>query len=188
MNAQHDGTFVVAKDGMVRVVRSDGEVHVDVVDTDLVVTAEHAFKWDVGVSPTESVNVRLIGRAVRVTGTHAAVIVDSTTGDVTVSSCTGPVEVQTTSGKVWVANCTGSVRVNTMGGPVDVDRCSGDVRVTTMHGPIRLRDVGVETSAVSAYSMYGGIDLERVRAQAYVARSINGGVTFTQCEGTRANV
>lgn len=122
--------------------RDDEDVRLDVSSSRVMVQA--SSRGD-GVELTVPEGVRVIVQSrsgdVTVRGTHGAVEVHATNGDIHLEDVTGRLDVGSLSGDITVSNLAGDGQIETTGGSVELSNARGAVDVSTVSGDIRLRGI-----------------------------------------------
>jgi hypothetical protein len=150
--------------------------------------APGSVAFELSVPAWMSLRLSGVNTSMRVTGTEAAVTVETLNGDVEVTGGNGLVSLRSVQGAVTLIGAKGKLDVNSVNSEVRVRDVSGELQAETVNGEIRLEKVqsdNVEASTVNGDVAYDGT----IRASGrYRFATHNGDVTVTVAEGTSALV
>ena len=150
--------------------------------------APGSVAFELSVPAWMSLRLSGVNTSMRVTGTEAAVTVETLNGDVEVTGGNGLVSLRSVQGAVTLIGAKGKLEVNSVNSEVRVRDVSGELQAETVNGEIRLEKVqsdNVEASTVNGDVAYDGT----IRASGrYRFATHNGDVTVTVAEGTSALV
>ncbi|HWP03591.1 MAG TPA: DUF4097 family beta strand repeat-containing protein [Gemmatimonadaceae bacterium] len=105
----------------------------------------------------------------------ARLVVRTMSGDVSVRTVKGGVDVSSLSGTVRLLDGGGSVDVESMSGDVSVVRCRCDVRAGAVSGKIGIEDV---EGSIRAETTSGEIEIADVRSEDLLASTVSGDVSY----------
>jgi DUF4097 and DUF4098 domain-containing protein YvlB len=126
------------------------------------------------VVPTEyNVRIETSGGDIVVTTLTGAVKGNTSGGDLEITTVNGDVNVETSGGDIRLKGVTGTLVTETSGGDIDGSALHGDVRVETSGGDIDLRDVHGRTVASTSG---GSVRLELVENNGVDASSSGGDI------------
>jgi DUF4097 and DUF4098 domain-containing protein YvlB len=131
--------------------------------------------YDIVVPNEYNVRVETSGGDIIVTSLTGAVKGTTSGGDLEISTVTGDVNVETSGGNIRLKGVTGTVVTQTSGGDIEGSALSGDVNVETSGGNIDLRDVNGKTVASTSG---GNVRLELTENKGVEASSSGGDIVI----------
>ncbi len=144
--------------------------------------------FDLTVPAWMSLRLSGVNTTVRVTGTDAAVTVETVNGDVEVTGGSELVSLRSVEGSVTLAGAKGKLDVGSVNSDVTVRNVSGDLQAETVNGAVLLENVqsdNVEANTVNGDVTYDGTIRPNGR---YRFVTHNGDVARAIAEGTSALV
>lgn len=138
--------------------------------------------YDIVVPAEYNVRVETSGGDIVVTSLTGTVKGNTSGGDLEISAITGDVNVETSGGDIRLKGITGTVVTETSGGDIEGTTLRGDVSVETSGGDIDLRDVD---GKMIASTSGGDVRLELLENKGVDASSSGGDITI-RLPGTAA--
>ncbi len=150
--------------------------------------------WEIEVPERTDAEIDTSGGAIRASGLHGALGLDTSGGVIEVDDVVGNVDADTSGGGIRVAKVDGTAKLDTSGGSIEATDVTGGVDADTSGGGIRLTRVGGD---VRADTSGGGIEIEeaggRVQADSsggpvavrFAAGNARGGDLSTSGGGVR---
>ena len=141
--------------------------------------------YDVVVPNEYNVRVETSGGDIVVTSLKGSVKGNTSGGDVDISSINGDVNMETSGGDIRLRELSGAVVTETSGGNIEGSALSGDIHVETSGGDIELREVNGRTVASTSG---GDVHLELAENKGVDASSSGGNIVIRFPNSTAANV
>lgn len=105
----------------------------------------------------------------------ARLIVQSTSGDVTVRDVNGPVDLHTTSGDIALHGATGSIEISTTSGDIEASRLRGDIEVDAVSGEFDVTDA---EGTIRVETVSSDIVLRNLRVREATASTVSGEILY----------
>ena len=116
-------------------------------------------RYEVTVPAGTRVLMQSASGDISVSGTRGEIDARSASGDVQISDAADRVSVHTISGEIQASRIAGNLSVETVSGDLQIDRVAGDVDVATVSGEISLSDIRskyVKANTTSGEVQYQG--------------------------------
>ena len=141
--------------------------------------------YDIVVPSEYHLRVETSGGDIVVTTLKGMVRGNTSGGDVEISAVTGDINMETSGGNIRLRDITGTVVMETSGGDIRGSALAGDVSVETSGGNIELKDVNGKTVASTSG---GNVRLELVENKGVDASSSGGDIVLHFPGSAGANI